>query len=569
MITFSVLYTDIEGRGQSEDHLQLALTPSTPYVQGFISPQALKNDSLYKEGPHPSTLEATSPSHDTLAQDPGERTEYAVLFSTLLESNALLMDEIRALKEQHSPYHDDNTSVHEHDRLFENPPPAFLKDTWVSESNDEGNTHATRDVVVEDIEPRDLFLSSDPGSPSVGSSSIDPQFASPGALAVQTMWDDFSVEEYSSLDETEAKDSCKKKKEWTPRITVPQPFAMTVRESQTPKQKSRSLRIAEEEKLKKQAEEEAELMRKFRASSVPASTFLPLYELVNAKNEQRREEVKRMSKDLLKSSEKPFSFTKRDRELTERKARETEVIKSTEKKERNSSAFRAKPIPKNLLSSDIKEQIQEQEEYRRIKMQMRSEQLMASSKLPGSMQLRMPRHQKRSQVPQPEYPFQPNINNTVPDYDQAYYDFQQKLAVKKRSKPTTAPEPFFLHTESIPSRKQVIAEDMQRDSQLLTENRWPYTSSRAKVSRKSPQNTRSKTVHSVYPAQMTQTALMRQTLAQEKLACVLQNELNEQEQCSSLKREWGVRKTVAQKSMSTDPTAWLEEKKRQKLKEFK
>ncbi len=356
------------------------------------------------------------------------------------------------------------------------------------------------------------------------------------------------------------------KKEWTPKITVPEPFSMTVRESQTPKQKSRSLKMAEQEHLKKTAEAEAELMKKFRASPVPASTFLPLYELVNAKNEQRKEEVKRLSKDYLKATERPFSFAQREQELLQIKRRQAALLKQIEDKERKENIFKAKPVPKNLFSPVSKEYIREQEEYRKIRTQMRSEELLASSKLPKSMKLRcQPQHVSRKESAQREkrdHLFHPSINSTVPDYDQAYYEFQKKLAAKRNTKQTTITEPFFFHTK----RKQQIVNDMQRESQKLLVDRWQYAAPRAKVSRQSPRHNQPKPAQSIYPAQMTQTALLRRSLTQEKLTNVLQNELQEQEQNAKRKRQAReIKKYIAEKS---DPTGWLEEKKEQKLRDF-
>ena len=550
-----------------EDPLQLSLTPSTPYVHALEPPSQEEESDT-----DPSVVQGND-----RVDDDNERTEYAILFSTLLESNALLLEEIRALKKQQrsalSALPGDSDT--EQDRLGQSLPPQLLRDTWVTPSHKQPSLCSQDDndgsvnEVVEDIEPTNLVEDSSDSS-SIASSGVDP-FASPGTLAVQTMWDNFSVDEYSTFNDTEIKKSPKAgKKEWTPKITVPQPFSMSIREATTPKQKPRSLKLAEEEQLQKAAQEEAELKNKFRASPVPASTFLPLYELVNARNEQRREEVKRLSKDLLKANERPFSFTKRERELKQMKARQAALLKQIEEREQKKNVFKAKPPPRHLFSPLINERIQEQEEYRRIKIQMRSEELLASSKLPGTMHLRGQYNHTRKPASEQdedvEHPFHPNINGTVPDYDQAYFEFQKRLAAKKRTKQTTVTEPFHLRIEHIPSRKQQVVEDMHRDS---NDNRTHHAAPEAKLSRKSPKHAHSKTVPSTYPAQMTQTALIRQSLAKEKAASDLQNKLREQDREVERKRRGNqVKRSVAEKSLSSDPAAWLEEKKKQKLQEF-
>ena len=572
-------FIDVDMPLMPEEPLQLSLTPSTPYVQAIVPPSKDKEHDT-----DPNVIDGNMRPNDM-----DERAEYAILFSTLLESNALLLEEIKALRhgQQSTTPSLPEESLTDQEQLCQNLAPQLLRDTWVtlshkqpsltSSSQDDGSGSRSWSE-VEDIEPTAIVEVSDDSSDSssVTSSKVDP-FASPGALAVRTMWDNFSVNEYSILNDTEMKESPKRgKKEWVPKITVPQPFAMTVREANTPKQKSRSLKQAEEEQLHKAAEEEAELMKKFRASPVPASTFLPLYELVNAKNEQRQEEVKRLSKDLLKANERPFSFTRREKELKQIKARQAALLKQIEDREQKKNKFKAKPAPKHLFSPLIDERIREQEEYRKIKIQMRSEELLASSKLPGTMQLRGQNYRTRKperaeHEEDNEYPFHPNINGTVPDYDQAYLEFQKRLAAKKRTKQTTITEPFHLRTKCISSRKQQqVIEDNHRGSQVLSDDdRWSHVAPRAKVSRKSPKHTRSKTFSSTYPAQMTQTALLRQTLAQEKAERDQYCKLKDQDEMAERKKRGKqVKKSVIEKSLSSDPTAWLEEKKKQKLQEF-
>ncbi len=141
----------------------------------------------------------------------GEREEYAALFSTLLESNALLLDEIRALKheQQSALCPDQNETFIEEDRLTQSLPPQLLKDIWVTPSTwspsltsrsviSQGDSNgSTWDEVVEDIEPYDIVQSESECSESTVGSSMDADpFASPGAQAVHTMWDNFSVDDY-------------------------------------------------------------------------------------------------------------------------------------------------------------------------------------------------------------------------------------------------------------------------------------------------------------------------------------------------------------------------------------
>ena len=408
-------------------------------------------------------------------------------------------------------------------------------------------------------------------------------FASPGVLAIEHMWDDFSVEEIAPYEPDMEQETKGRSKEWSPTITIPEPFSMTLRDSKTPKRKSRSMLIAERERMEREAQEEAELKKQFRATPVPASTYLPLYELLNAKNEQRREQVKKLSQEILKSTEKPFSFMKREEE---KKALRTETARISQEfarmKARKERQFQAKPIQQHLFDPMVNEQIREQEEYRRIRIKMRAEQLLSSSKLPGSMQVkgreytvgslrkkRLEKNQNRAFMTQ-EHQFHPAVNGEVPDYDQAYLDFQTQLAKVKKTKKATVTDPFYLRTQLIPSRKEQVVEDVKKDERLLPETRWPFIASRRKVSHKSTTQScapRSRSSTTPYPAQLTKSFKLHQSLTQDRLKTVAEEERAAAELVMTKKRQRdALQRTVSQKS---NPTVWLEETKQQKQEKLR
>lgn len=534
-----------------EDPFEVVITSNTPPAPSIGTKE--------KADIAPDSIEGN------VREETDERGQYAALFSTLLESNALLLDEIRALRQQQSALSTHRNEVFtEENRSTQSLSPELLEAEAISSSH--SPTHTLRSVSTQqdngespwgeevvDIESTTFEQPASECSESIADSSVDflraDPFASPGALAVQSMWDNFSVDDYWSPDSTETKDSPKKGTEtWSPKITVPEPFSMTIREAQTPKQKSRSLKIAEEEMLRKAAMEEVELNKKFRASPIPASTFLPLYELVNAKNEQRKEEIVRLSKDFLRATQRPFSFTQREKEIKQIKAKQAALMKQIEEKERKKNVFKAQPVPKNLFSPDIGEHICEQEDYRQLRIQMRSKELLASSKLPGSMESRYKaKHGRRSlsleQRKEQDCLFHPNINGIVPDYDRAYCEFQKKLAAKRRTKQTTITEPFFLHTQQKASCKQQAV-----------------AAPHIKVSLRSPEHSHSQPILSIYPAQMTQTALLRQSVTQDKLTRKVQEHDTER-----MQRSREMKKSIAKKSLASGT---LREKPTQKLREF-
>ncbi|MBN3304810.1 F161A protein, partial [Amia calva] len=206
---------------------------------------------------------------------------------------------------------------------------------------------------------------------------------------IKSMWDGFLVEDYashkrlqtcSSVKERQTKNKCE---DWNPRITIPKPFNMTIREAEKKKRRVKSRSEIEMENclLKKQVEELVECQKKFRASPVPAHVYLPLFEEINERNEDRRQFIRDRNRELLLASQKPFSFLERERKKKE--MREAQLKDLTPKMEKK--AFKAKPIPKSVYDPTVSERIQEEQLYRAIKMQMRAQELLHSSSMPKSM----------------------------------------------------------------------------------------------------------------------------------------------------------------------------------------
>ena len=267
--------------------------------------------------------------------------DYSTLFTTLLETNALLREEIHKLRQEHQKtcttverlyeqhqkveaqqvaaslqdgHHlggritiNDQEDLLEEDRLSQSLPARLLQNTWVQSSDQEDSLPASRSCSpstssssqhcthssqqhsahgkltvrqesepigqgdeeegeIETVEGSDAELQSDSSahdlsahgihsstyslssssqsSVSSGGEEGDP-FASPGVLAIEHMWDDFSVEDYALYERERGQETTGGTKEWSPQITIPEPFSMTLRESRTPKRKSRSMQAAE------------------------------------------------------------------------------------------------------------------------------------------------------------------------------------------------------------------------------------------------------------------------------------------------------------------------------------
>ncbi|NWI65144.1 F161A protein, partial [Todus mexicanus] len=314
-----------------------------------------------------------------------------------------------------------------------------------------------------------------------------------GKQRIEKMWDGFSVEDYISRTRHSSPNSPvfrmirKKQKAWSPKVTVPKPFQMTIREAKKKEQnlKSKSQIEMENNLLKKQLEEEAECQKKFRANPVPAAIFLPLYHEIVQRNEERRRSVKERSKLKLLASQKPFKFLEREKQRNEMRKMQLRDLSAPENK---TKLFKAKPVPKGVYSPAVNDKLKEEELYREIRIRMRAEELLRNSSLPNSRLALTNANKKKKQkrLDPKEAERKPRIKSSVPDFERLHQKFQKQLLQQKQMKHLTVCEPFDLRTPYIPSNKGKILKDIQEDEEKLKETRWPYASPRRK-----PQNSSS------------------------------------------------------------------------------
>lgn len=326
------------------------------------------------------------------------------------------------------------------------------------------------------------------GLEATKSEIYDPRDISAAMSRIDDMWENFSVQEYAPGSSTRQRPSSAmitkrekedKVKEWRHRITIPKPFKMTIREDNKEKKKSQTQLEHEDEMFRRQKEEEIECQKRFKATPVPAHIYLPLYDEIIEKNESRRRHVKDYSEELLKSQEKPFNFLKREEDKRHRRT----CSAPSNDKVRKSQTFKARPVPSYIFDTSIDSQIQEEEEYRKIRIKMRSEELLQSAALPPNMELREKvkemKNKEKMIKSKKKDKFRPKVNHEVPDYDELYKQFQKELARRKYEKETTVTKPFKLNTCNIASTKGKILKDIERDEETMRENRWPFKSSRA------------------------------------------------------------------------------------------
>lgn len=322
---------------------------------------------------------------------------------------------------------------------------------------------------------------------------------------VEDMWEGFSVYDYPP-ESSPPRERIQQKKEWTPQITIPKPFGMTVREAKKKAKITRSQAILQEDLKKKQEKEEAELHKKFRAQPVPATTFLPLYDEITRQNELRRYQVRELSKAILKSTEKPFKFVKREEEKKQlRRTKSLSNIADLENKMEEKKKFKANPFPDHLFDLTLADKVAEKEEYRTIKMRMRAQEMLAVSRLPPNMEARgeeytlghfrskLNKEGNKNAFMTKEHKFRPQINPDIPDFDDLHRQFEKEMRDKKREREPTVSEPFNLRTVHVSTARKSRC---SRSQEIPISGR---SSRDRSVSRERPSSARPHTPHDTLP----------------------------------------------------------------------
>jgi protein FAM161A len=331
---------------------------------------------------------------------------------------------------------------------------------------------------------------------------------------IQGMWKDFSVDDYaprrstrkrsnslsrlSTARSTSAERLQLQEETWSPKITIPKPFKMTLRDAKKTPKKTKAMMELEEQRQKELKAQESECQKKFKATPIPAHVYLPLYDQIMEEKETRRRMNKKTCADLIMSSIKPFKFSEREDEKKQIRHSKHEAM--WRDNESLSPSFRAKPFPSHLFQSLTEDQMKEEEEYRRIRVQMRAEEMLRSASLPPNMKARgneytmgkerSKRHTQRAieagLLVEPE--FSPKVNEAIPDFEELHKKFQKSLSKKKFNKEATVCKPFNLRTTSVATSKSRVYNDSILSDDMTKENVRPYSRPKSATLRSSEQS---------------------------------------------------------------------------------
>ncbi|XP_071498894.1 protein FAM161B-like [Diadema antillarum] len=456
----------------------------------------------------------------------------------------------------HSAWNDRSSRSRNH-----TPDPHQKKDwsdiTWTSGSE----CSATTEEILSSVNTSlNLTLSKQPGSP---------------ANVVENMWDDFNVDSYAprsrSLSRSSARSSTSqqsKSKEWSPKITIPKPFSMTMRESSIEQKKTtRASMEVEQKRLDREKQEEIECQKKFKATPVPAHTFLPLYDELMSQQAEKSKTNRDKSKQKILETQKPFKLTD-----TKKHHRSHSAPLSMKTK---TPKFKAKPVPMSVFDPRVDERILEEEEYRKIRIQMRAEEMLRQSTLPPNMQirgkeytdgkLRMSKMREREKLAflTSDHKFQPQVNGEIPDYDELYHRFQAEVQRKKREKEPTVVEPFNLRTARIPSRKAKIIAEMEDEERMRKEALRGTLSKSASLRRSIDSG-------DTIPSKTTASTELRKSVTARALMDKAEKEKAELEkQRQQRYKQKRLQRFIASKAQANDTSRSLEATNHEKLRQYK
>ncbi|EDV20288.1 uncharacterized protein TRIADDRAFT_61211 [Trichoplax adhaerens] len=381
---------------------------------------------------------------------------------------------------------------------------------------------------------------------------------------IKNMWDKFNIKNYTtSVDSpTQLNKSSKATSDNIQRrkITIPRPFSMTIREEGKPKTKTAAQIELEEKRIQQRIADEIECRKQFQSTPIPATTFLPLYQVMKNRKDLKSKKRREKSKEHLQSVQKPFSFITKEKSRKERQ-RSMSLTDAVSFDEFNDiKSFKAKPVPKYLYDASIDDRIREQEEYRKIYMRMRAEELLHQSRLPASMEARN-QHVKatydKDRNAQPfvtkQHRFHPQINHDVPDFDYLQRQFQRQLSKKKRSIYSTVTEPFTLRTSFIDRRQKPIPKETQ-DPKLF----------------KTRQNSLSKSTDNFVPIRMTTSAKLKEKKIRQSLdERALKERKEMEEELFRKQRERNLKTAISKKVRRNDRSKDLEFESQQKIQNYK
>lgn len=299
-----------------------------------------------------------------------------------------------------------------------------------------------------------------------------------GIKKIETMWDNFSLNdsyqsnmrsiEFNERFEKKLKKAQLNKKkptvqvEWVPRVTIPKPFSMSVREQiKHDYKKENCINEMRDEREKRIEAEILECKKKFRARPVPAHVKKPLFSQAQSNEDIRKQRLREMKNEYSKKVS-----TLNENYSNKLKDSKTEFLTpNNDFNNEKTMEYKANPMPNFYYNENADEEIKENELYKEINKQMRALEMLKQSKLPNNMGLM---EEKKTLEIERNQLFISEMNrlhqemndkelqnanlrksHDVPDFDEQYKNFTIQLEKRKAyNRKNTTAVPFNLRTKS-------------------------------------------------------------------------------------------------------------------------
>ncbi|XP_074651069.1 protein FAM161A-like [Tubulanus polymorphus] len=415
-----------------------------------------------------------------------------------------------------------------------------------------------------------------------------PEISSAAAQSrIDDMWENFSLDDYAPVGRRSpgnkppsggSRRTKQTESGWRHRITIPKPFEMTQRDENKPKIKTSAMVDLDRRVEDRVKEEEIECQKKFKARPVPAHVYIPLFDEVMEKAESQRRLNREINKELLKSKEKPFKFLKREEDKRQHRHDRVHSAPCHYSPAPIKPSFKARPIPRAVNEESVMDRIREEEEYRKIRIAMRSEELLRSAALPPSMEARQKaRDMYKNMLKNSNNSSKKKLNRNnsrsrvrdPPNFDELHKKFHKEMINKVKVKESTVCKPFLLRTSSIPSNIDKIQDDIRTDERELTETRWPFKSKRATHRGSTGSLNLSQSLDNI-PAKLTTSAELRSSANRGKIhqMSLKEQELREKKRLLR-EKEKRLKREIAEKAAANDQSTSLKQTEKEKLKRFK
>lgn len=109
----------------------------------------------------------------------------------------------------------------------------------------------------------------------------------------------------------------------------------------------------EKQLVEKWQKEEAECQKKFRALPAPGHVYLQLYDEINEQNDEKRRKEMEKRQEYLLSTQKPFSFTKKEEGRKEKLKEQLHTLVP----EAENTTKQIKKIPRSVKDASMSEKL--------------------------------------------------------------------------------------------------------------------------------------------------------------------------------------------------------------------